>query len=46
MISTLIKSGDNTGKIWAHQFFAKPKTIAAGALELAVSPQVPREMPW
>ena len=23
-------SGNNTGKIWAHQFLAKPKTITAG----------------
>ena len=28
---------DNTEKIWAHPFFAKPKTIAAGGLRGAVS---------
>ena len=29
---------DNTEKIWAHRFLAKPKTIAAGGLGGAVSP--------
>ena len=32
-------SGDNTEKIWAHQFLAKPKTIEAGGLGGALSPQ-------
>ena len=31
--------GDNTEKIWVHQFLAKPKMIAAGGLGGAVSPQ-------
>ena len=30
-------SGDSTEKIWAHRFWAKPKTIAAGGLGGAVS---------
>ena len=29
---------DNTGKVWAHWFLAKPKTIAAGGLRGTVSP--------
>ena len=32
-------SGDNTEKKWMHQFLAKPKTITAGGLGEAVSPQ-------
>ena len=32
-----ILPGDNTEKIWAHWFLAKPKTIAAGDLGVAVS---------
>ena len=31
-------SRDNTEKIWAHRFLAKPKTIKAGGLGGAVSP--------
>ena len=30
--------GDNTEKVWAHQFLTKPKTIAAGGLGGVVSP--------
>ena len=30
--------GDNTEKIWAHRFLAKPNTIAAGGLGGAVRP--------
>ena len=33
-----IWSGDNTEKIWVHQFLEKPKTIEAGCLGQAVSP--------
>ena len=29
-------TGDNTEKIWVHQFLAKPKTIATGDLGGAV----------
>ena len=32
-------SGDNTEKIWAHQFLAKPKMIAAGSQWGAIIPQ-------
>ena len=28
--NNLIKSGDNTEKIWAYQFLAKPKTVETG----------------
>ena len=39
-------SGDNAKKIWAHRFLAKPKMIAAGGLEGAVSPPGgPRQCP-
>ena len=31
--------GDNTEKIWAHQFLTKPNTIEAGGLRGALSPQ-------
>ena len=31
-----IKSGNNTEKIWAHRFLAKPKTIETGGLGGAV----------
>ena len=31
-------TGDNTEKLWMHQFLAKPKMIAAGVLGVAVSP--------
>ena len=34
-----LRTGDNTEKIWVHRFSAKPKTITAGALGEAVSPQ-------
>ena len=30
---------DNTEKVWAHRFLAKPKTIEAGGLGGALSPQ-------
>ena len=32
------RPGDNAGKIWAHRFSAKPKTIEVGGLGGAVSP--------
>ena len=32
------RPGDNAGKIWAHRFSAKPKTIDVGDLGGAVSP--------
>ena len=35
-------TGDNTEKIWAHQFLTKPKGIAAGGMVVGGS----REMPW
>ena len=35
-------TGDNTEKIWVHQFLTKPKRIAAGGMVVAGS----REMLW
>ena len=31
------RTGNNTEKIWAHQFLSNPKTVAAGDLAGAVS---------
>ena len=45
-IKIYLYTGDNTEKIWAYRFLAKPKTIAAGDLGVGVSPLVgPKRYP-
>ena len=42
-LKCIINTGDNTEKIWVHQFLAKPKMIAGGGLGGAV---IPPGGPW
>ena len=49
--NNLVKSGDNTEKIWAHRFLEKPKTVETGIWGPPGSPgQYPGECvyanPW